>query len=261
MPKLYRAEVIGSLLRPAYLKEARQQWESGQLSTRDFKRIEDHAVDDALAVQEQAGVDVVTDGEMRRTHFIAPLTDVISGVKPIPAFKRVWRRPHAPNQPAEQTEIQVQYAGSGVSADGPLNIVAKKDIVIGAGITGTAITIHAEAIQEGSGTGSIQGETISVTANTITGNLSATQGITVSGNASGANLSSSSGLVTGAGAGVASNTGSGRASAENTVASNTAEERASYTGGMGGDSGGGLSGKRVVLIDVSSSPCTDQDCS
>jgi len=30
---------------------------------------------------------------------------------------------------------------------------------------------------------------------------------------------------------------------------------------MGGDSGGGLSGKRVVLIDVSSSPCTDQDCS
>jgi len=110
VPKLYRAEVIGSLLRPAYLKEARQQWESGQLSTRDFKRIEDHAVDDALAVQEQAGVDVVTDGEMRRTHFIAPLTDVISGVKPIPAFKRVWKRPHAPNQPAEQTEIQVQYA-------------------------------------------------------------------------------------------------------------------------------------------------------
>jgi methionine synthase II (cobalamin-independent) len=94
---LYRAEVIGSMLRPAYLKEARQKWESGQLSTRDFKRVEDRAVDDALAVQEQAGVDVVTDGEMRRTHFIAPLTDVISGVKPIPAFRRVWKRPHDPN--------------------------------------------------------------------------------------------------------------------------------------------------------------------
>jgi 5-methyltetrahydropteroyltriglutamate--homocysteine methyltransferase len=107
---LYRAEVIGSLLRPAYLKQARLQWETGQLGTRDFKRIEDRAVDEALAVQEQAGVDVVTDGEMRRTHFIAPLTDVISGVKPIPAFKRVWKRLHDPNQPAEQTEIQVQYA-------------------------------------------------------------------------------------------------------------------------------------------------------
>jgi 5-methyltetrahydropteroyltriglutamate--homocysteine methyltransferase len=110
VPMLYRAEVIGSLLRPAYLKEARQRWESGLLSTRDFKRIEDRAVDDALAVQERAQVDVVTDGEMRRTHFIAPLTDVISGVKPIPAFKRVWKRPHDPNHPPEQTEIQVQYA-------------------------------------------------------------------------------------------------------------------------------------------------------
>ena len=110
MPKLYRAEVIGSLLRPAYLKQARLQWENGRLTTLEFKRIEDDAVDEALALQEQAGVDVVTDGEMRRTHFIAPLTDVISGVKPIPAFTRVWKRPHEPNQPAEQTEIQVQYA-------------------------------------------------------------------------------------------------------------------------------------------------------
>jgi filamentous hemagglutinin family protein len=158
------------------------------------------------------------------------------------------------------SEIQVQYVGSGVSADGPLNIVAKKDIVIGAGITGTNITLQAQVVTQGSGTGSIQGESISVTASTITGNLSATQGISVSGNASGANLSSSQGLVTGAGAGVASNTGSGRASAENTLASNTAEDRATYTGGMGGDSGS-LSSKRVVLIDVSSSPCTDEDCS
>lgn len=110
MPTLYRAEVIGSLLRPGYLKQARQQRESGQLSMREFKRIEDRAVDEALALQEQAGVDLVTDGEMRRTHFIAPLTDVISGVKPIPAFKRVWKRPHEPNQPAQETEIQVQYA-------------------------------------------------------------------------------------------------------------------------------------------------------
>jgi 5-methyltetrahydropteroyltriglutamate--homocysteine methyltransferase len=110
MPTLYRAEVIGSLLRPAYLKQARQQWEQKQLSSRDFKRAEDSAVDDALALQEQAGVDVVTDGEMRRTHFMAPLTDVISGVKPIPAFTRIWRRPHEPNQAAEQTEIPAQYA-------------------------------------------------------------------------------------------------------------------------------------------------------
>jgi 5-methyltetrahydropteroyltriglutamate--homocysteine methyltransferase len=108
--KLYRAEVIGSLLRPLYLKQARQRWENNQLSTREFKRIEDRAVDEALALQDEVGVDIVTDGEMRRTHFIAPLTDAISGVKPIPAFKRVWKRLHEPNQPVEQAEIQVQYA-------------------------------------------------------------------------------------------------------------------------------------------------------
>lgn len=110
MSIFYRAEVIGSMLRPEYLKAARKQWAAGKLGTRAFKRIEDRAVDEALALQERCGVDVVTDGEMRRTHFIAPLTDVISGVKPIPAFTRVWRLPHAQGQPAEQTQIQVQYA-------------------------------------------------------------------------------------------------------------------------------------------------------
>jgi 5-methyltetrahydropteroyltriglutamate--homocysteine methyltransferase len=106
----YRAEVIGSMLRPGYLKDARKRWEAGLLGTREFKRVEDRAVDEMIALQERCGVDVVTDGEMRRTHFIAPLTDVISGVKPIPAFTRVWRRPHEKNQKAEQTDIQVQYA-------------------------------------------------------------------------------------------------------------------------------------------------------
>jgi 5-methyltetrahydropteroyltriglutamate--homocysteine methyltransferase len=107
---IHRAEVIGSLLRPEYLKQARRDWEAGKLKTRDFKRVEDRAVNEMIALQESCGVDVVTDGEMRRTHFIAPLTDVISGVKQIPGFKRVWRRPHEKDQRGEETEIQVQYA-------------------------------------------------------------------------------------------------------------------------------------------------------
>ncbi len=106
----YRAEVIGSLLRPEYLKQGRKQWQAGEITTREFKRIEDRAVDEMIALQEACGVEVVTDGEMRRTHFIAPLTDVISGVKSIPAFKRIWKRPHAQAERAEETEIQVQYA-------------------------------------------------------------------------------------------------------------------------------------------------------
>lgn len=106
----YRAEVIGSMLRPEYLKKARKAWETGEISTREFKKIEDRAVDESIALEERCGVDVITDGEMRRTHFIAPLTDVITGVKQIPAFKRVWKLPHEKTQRAEQTEIIVQYA-------------------------------------------------------------------------------------------------------------------------------------------------------
>lgn len=110
MAQTYHAEVIGSMLRPQYLKDARKAWEAKTLGTWDFKRVEDRAVDEMIALQEQSGVDVVTDGEMRRTHFIAPLTDVITGVKAIPAFSRVWRKPHEQGAKGEETNIQVQYA-------------------------------------------------------------------------------------------------------------------------------------------------------
>ena len=80
----YRAEVIGSMLRPGYLKETRRNWAEGSSRTRAFKEVEDCAVDDAIALQEKTGVDVISDGEMRRTHFIAPLTDVISGSRKSP---------------------------------------------------------------------------------------------------------------------------------------------------------------------------------
>jgi 5-methyltetrahydropteroyltriglutamate--homocysteine methyltransferase len=110
MLEQFRAEVIGSMLRPDYLKQARARWEAHELSTREFKQIEDRAVDEMIATQERCGVDVLTDGEMRRTHFIAPLTDVITGVKEIPAFTRVWRRPHERGERADETDIVVQYA-------------------------------------------------------------------------------------------------------------------------------------------------------
>ena len=61
----YRSDVVGSLLRPQYLKEARKNRESGELSHADFKKVEDRAVDEAIALQIESGLDVITDGEMR----------------------------------------------------------------------------------------------------------------------------------------------------------------------------------------------------
>jgi len=60
------SDVVGSLLRPEYLKAARERWEAGAIGPAEFKQIDDRAVDEAVRLQEQAGLDVRTDGEMRR---------------------------------------------------------------------------------------------------------------------------------------------------------------------------------------------------
>lgn len=74
-----RSEVVGSLLRPAYLKAAREQGDKGTISDVEFKRIEDRAVDEAIALQETAGIDVITDGEQRRYAFYGHLVDALDG--------------------------------------------------------------------------------------------------------------------------------------------------------------------------------------
>jgi len=75
----FRTDVIGSLLRPSYLWDARQKFEHGAMRPAEFKRIEDRAVDEAVALQEHAGLDVVTDGEMRRYAFFGHLIDALDG--------------------------------------------------------------------------------------------------------------------------------------------------------------------------------------
>jgi 5-methyltetrahydropteroyltriglutamate--homocysteine methyltransferase len=79
MCKYYRAEIIGSLLRPVELKEAREKFQQGLLSPAQFKKIEDRAVDAAIRLQEQSGIDAINDGEQRRALFIGPLTDYVDG--------------------------------------------------------------------------------------------------------------------------------------------------------------------------------------
>jgi 5-methyltetrahydropteroyltriglutamate--homocysteine methyltransferase len=76
---VYRSDVVGSLLRPPYLKEARERHEAGKLSEVEFKQIEDRAVNEAVDMQIRAGVDVITDGELRRYAFWGHLIDAVDG--------------------------------------------------------------------------------------------------------------------------------------------------------------------------------------
>jgi 5-methyltetrahydropteroyltriglutamate--homocysteine methyltransferase len=74
-----RTDVVGSLLRPAELLEAQAGFARGELDPPEFKRIEDAAVDDAIRLQEEAGLEVVTDGEMRRLSFQSQMTAAVEG--------------------------------------------------------------------------------------------------------------------------------------------------------------------------------------
>src|SRR6185436_10967961 len=76
---MFRSDVVGSLLRPEFLKQAREKHELGEMSEEEFKRMEDRAVDEAIALQERAGLDVITDGEMRRYAFYGHLIDAVEG--------------------------------------------------------------------------------------------------------------------------------------------------------------------------------------
>ncbi len=87
-------DVVGSLLRPDALLDARARLERGEITAAEFKPIEDQAVDEAVSLQEGAGVDVVTDGEMRRLSFQSGLPDAVHGFGEVPLDAYLWGEWH-----------------------------------------------------------------------------------------------------------------------------------------------------------------------
>jgi 5-methyltetrahydropteroyltriglutamate--homocysteine methyltransferase len=71
----FRADHVGSLLRPPELLQARRAWAAGELSEDDLRAREDAAIVEAIAFEESVGLQSITDGEFRRakyfTHFAA----------------------------------------------------------------------------------------------------------------------------------------------------------------------------------------------
>ncbi len=64
-----RTDVVGSLLRPEYLKAAWREHARGALDDTGLRAAEDRAIREAVALQESVGLDVLTDGEFRRLNF------------------------------------------------------------------------------------------------------------------------------------------------------------------------------------------------
>ena len=84
-----RADVVGSLLRPEALRLARQGAREGRVTPEALRAAEDRAVREAIALQEGAGLDVITDGELRRSSWVItiPLREDAAGRPPLGGFE------------------------------------------------------------------------------------------------------------------------------------------------------------------------------
>jgi len=76
----FRADHVGSLLRPTALLEARRRREDGTLGAGELRAVEDEAIAAAVKGQQDAGLDVVTDGEFRRRDFRTGFVDAVDGL-------------------------------------------------------------------------------------------------------------------------------------------------------------------------------------
>src|ERR1700678_2893839 len=76
---LYRAEHVGSLLRPLELLEARDAYAQGSIPENQFRSIEDRAIADALRRQRDTGLDIFSDGEMRRGSWLTDMAEAVEG--------------------------------------------------------------------------------------------------------------------------------------------------------------------------------------
>ena len=76
----FRADHVGSLLRPQELLQARERRQTGELSAAELRQIEDRCIRDVVKMQEDIGLQSITDGEYRRTIWHADFLRQINGV-------------------------------------------------------------------------------------------------------------------------------------------------------------------------------------
>jgi len=78
----FRADHVGSLLRPKVLHEARAAADAGTITRDALRAVEDACIRDAVALQEAAGLHAITDGEFRRGHYLVDFLTGFTGIVP-----------------------------------------------------------------------------------------------------------------------------------------------------------------------------------
>jgi 5-methyltetrahydropteroyltriglutamate--homocysteine methyltransferase len=114
--KTIRTDIVGSLLRPAFLKEARVRCDEGNIDAHELRARENEAVRGAVRLQEAAGLDVVSDGEMRRLNFQDSFGASVEGYDAQPSTLKAYERRVDGSAPLQRWEIpKIQEAGTAVS--------------------------------------------------------------------------------------------------------------------------------------------------
>jgi len=106
MKRTYRAEQVGSLLRPAALLDAREALSAGRTTEGTLRAVEDRAIEDALRKQRDIGLDILSDGEMRRGSWLTDMADAVEGF----AESRVLLEWRGPGGATEATTARVAAA-------------------------------------------------------------------------------------------------------------------------------------------------------
>ncbi|HLH75463.1 MAG TPA: hypothetical protein VKV28_01530 [Candidatus Binataceae bacterium] len=104
-----RTDIIGSLLRPQSLKAARQAFDDGRIGAGELAQSEDAAIIAALAMQEAAGLDVVSDGELRRLNFQDSFGAAVEGYDAAPATLKFHEARMAGAKPLSRFELPLQH--------------------------------------------------------------------------------------------------------------------------------------------------------
>ena len=117
-----RNDVIGSLLRPTELKQARQRYDDGQLSREELRQVEDREIRNAVRLQEALGLAVVTDGEYRRLNFQDSFGESVSGYDAGQASLKFYEQRVEGSNPLQRWEIPLrgEEKGTAVSQRRPV---------------------------------------------------------------------------------------------------------------------------------------------
>ena len=108
----FRANHVGSLLRPPELRQAREKHERGEISAVGLRQVEDRCIRDAVKMQEDVGMQGITDGEFRRTLWHADFLRQIEGVKVVEGLLPDSAR-HFQNPDADVQRSPTQFVVTG----------------------------------------------------------------------------------------------------------------------------------------------------